>query len=83
MGPPLERGPSPLQSCTITTAGNGPSPSGLISVAGIVSDAPTGVMVRAVWFRAARVRAEQRERKNDNDTDIKIRHKVRRRAGSD
>ena len=28
-GAPLESGPRPLQSCIITTAGNGPAPSGL------------------------------------------------------
>jgi hypothetical protein len=40
MGEPLERGPSPLQSCMITTAGNGPGPSGFNIVAGICSTVP-------------------------------------------
>src|SRR5881628_1342507 len=44
-GAPLERGPSPLQSCMITTAGNGPGPSGFDSVAGICSELPFGVVV--------------------------------------
>src|SRR5262249_4796775 len=44
-GDPLERGPRPLQSCMITTAGNGPAPSGLTSSNGICSDVPFGVVV--------------------------------------
>src|SRR5439155_7638732 len=44
-GAPLERGPSPLQSCMITTAGNGPGPAGLESVAGIWSAPPVGDVV--------------------------------------
>src|SRR5438067_12720522 len=44
-GAPLERGPSPLQSCMITTAGNGPEPSGLDSSTGICSVVPLGVVV--------------------------------------
>src|SRR5439155_22278311 len=44
-GAPLERGPSPLQSCMITTAGNGPGPAGFESVAGIWSAPPVGDVV--------------------------------------
>src|SRR5206468_5814451 len=44
-GAPLERGPSPLQSCMITTAGNGPGPSGFDSSTGICSEVPLGVVV--------------------------------------
>src|SRR5919108_5546308 len=44
-GAPLDRGPSPLQSCMITTAGKGPGPSGFNSVAGICSKAPLGALV--------------------------------------
>jgi hypothetical protein len=31
---PLERGPTPEQSCRMTTAGKGPSPAGLLIVNG-------------------------------------------------
>src|SRR5207245_9394305 len=44
-GAPLERGPRPLQSCTITTAGNGPGPSGFDRVTGICSENPPGAVV--------------------------------------
>ena len=44
-GAPLEEGPRPLQSCMITTAGKGPDPSGLSTVAGICSETPLGVVV--------------------------------------
>jgi hypothetical protein len=44
-GAPLERGPRPLQSCMITTAGNGPGPSGFSSLTGIRSGAPEGPVV--------------------------------------
>src|SRR5918992_4835193 len=44
-GAPLDRGPRPLQSCIITTAGKGPGPSGFNSVAGICSDAPLALVV--------------------------------------
>jgi len=44
-GAPLEVGPRPLQSCMITTAGKGPGPSGLDTVAGICSEAPLGAVV--------------------------------------
>src|SRR6266478_1091123 len=44
-GAPLDRGPRPLQSCMIITAGKGPGPSGLNSVTGIRSTAPFGAVV--------------------------------------
>src|SRR6266513_3105156 len=44
-GAPLDRGPSPLQSCIITTAGKGPGPSGLNSINGICSNEPLDALV--------------------------------------
>src|SRR6185295_15960809 len=56
-GAPLERGPSPLQSCRITTAGNGPGPSGRTISVGIRSDAPFGAVVAIVPPGAAAAQA--------------------------
>jgi hypothetical protein len=44
-GAPLDRGPRPLQSCMITTAGKGPTPSGFKSLNGISSDTPLALLI--------------------------------------